>query len=211
MDDQETTEEGNGEESGDDARYYVSREGTEDWDEKKDSEDEDEETVELTEEMLESTEDARALIDQRVRTGHKPRINMIEGILMLMLAAGIDIFQILLDLLIIGIVVNRAVDIVVWLIFYLWFKMKGVSFGFGSGWRQNFKANRESLLRNPLVSIAIAFIIEFFPFIGDLPAWTVAILVILISEYAAWLAAKTAVLGAFGYSAAKQEIQPSES
>lgn len=166
--------------------YYVSGAGEEE------STDEEGEAMEFTEEALESEEETQALIEQRVKTRHEPRIGFIEGTLLLLFALGIDGFQALLDLLLIGIVLNFPVDIIAWLTFYIYFKMKGMSFGFSRGWGKKIRSgDYGSMMKNPLFTIAVAFVVEFIPIISALPAWTLAIVMILITEYATWFSEKT--------------------
>ena len=45
-------------------------------------------------------------------------------------------------------------------------------------------------MKNPLAISTFAAMIEFIPFIGSLPAWTLAIVLSLGVEYAQWLASK---------------------
>ncbi|MBI4132741.1 MAG: hypothetical protein HY473_01405 [Candidatus Sungbacteria bacterium] len=91
-------------------------------------------------------------------------------------AAGVDGAQGLLDLLGIGVILSIPISIVAWLTFYLWFKMKGVSFGGAKLGR----SGSSSLVRNPLFIIAAALGIEMVPFVNALPAWTAAIITALL-------------------------------
>ena len=104
------------------------------------------------------------------------RIGWIGSALMVGVAALVDGAQGLLTLLGIGIVLNIPISIVAWLTFYLWFKMKGVSFG-GSKLGQS---GSPSLVRNPLFIVAAALGIELIPFVNALPAWTAAIITALL-------------------------------
>ena len=49
--------------------------------------------------------------------------------LMLCTTVAIDVAQILLDLIAIGIVLNPIIDFCVWLGFYIWFKIRGMNMG----------------------------------------------------------------------------------
>lgn len=111
-----------------------------------------------------------------------PRVSTAEAMLMVGTALAFDGGQVLFDLIIAGAAINRGVDVIAWLTFFLWFKVKGVSFGMprpGAGGAKTGAGGKTSSLRNPLVAIAIAFVIEFIPFLDALPAWTAAVIATL--------------------------------
>ena len=92
-----------------------------------------------------------------------------QGALMLGVAVAIDGIQILLDMVLIGLVLDSFLSIFAWLIFWFWFKLNGVSFLKG----------KTALLR--LVAISIGGIIEIIPLINDIPTWLFAVGIMLLT------------------------------
>ncbi|OGZ95033.1 MAG: hypothetical protein A3I44_00845 [Candidatus Sungbacteria bacterium RIFCSPLOWO2_02_FULL_51_17] len=125
-------------------------------------------------------------VADRSRKG--PRISFVEGTLLLLAALAIDAAQFLLALVVVGVVFNGIIDIAAWLAFYLFFKAKGLSFGLS--FKNMLKGGAGGIMKNPLAISTFAAMIEFIPFIGSLPAWTLAIVLSLGVEYAQWLASK---------------------
>lgn len=124
----------------------------------------------------------------------KLRINPVVAVFMLLLALAVDGAQILLDFILIGVVVNSIIDIYTWLIFYVWFKALGISFGVAKGTKFGqgslVGGNSESLLKNPLVVIAVALVVEFIPVVNALPAWTAAIAITIVIEHVDYIIQK---------------------
>lgn len=107
--------------------------------------------------------------------------------------AGLTVF-----LLPLGIAVGWVVDIFAWLTFFLWLHSLGLSMikkgGVGEG----------GLGKEPFVIIALAFGIEFIPIINALPAWTAAIITLIIRVRISTLAAAAGVGKTPGESAPQQ-------
>lgn len=74
-------------------------------------------------------------------------------------AAIVDFFQFLLNMLLIGIILNRFISILTLLTFYIWFKMHNVSF---SNSPKRFGV------------MAITGLTEIIPLLDLLPAWTIS-------------------------------------
>jgi hypothetical protein len=87
----------------------------------------------------------------------KQRIGSFTKFLMLSVALFFDILEFILEILLIGIIFNRIITILEYLIMWLWFKLKGVSF-----------------VGNPKISgrMGGTFILEMIPFLGSLPGFT---------------------------------------
>lgn len=88
------------------------------------------------------------------------RIGMLQAAFMVLVAVLFDCADWLLDLLLgAGIIFDSVIGIIGWLVFYMWFRINGVSF-----------TNPKTALRFNGTVIA-----EIVPFINQLPAWTVGI------------------------------------
>lgn len=106
------------------------------------------------------------------------KIDNTTFVLMLCVAVCIDSVQFALNfLLIIGWIIIWMMNVLAWLTFYLWFKIKGVNFS------------------NPKRGLSLfgGFLIELIPVINALPAWTMAVVLIAGSSRAEELAAKLGV------------------
>lgn len=118
------------------------------------------------------------------------KINNVTFALMLTLAGIVDLIQFaigFLDVIFIGTPINWLLIPFIWLTFYIWFKIKGVSF---------VKPKRGLLM-------GAAPLIEMIPLINMLPAWTLAVVLIVGSERAEELLQKAGVV-AGGVVAKKQ-------
>jgi len=93
------------------------------------------------------------------------RINNVTAIFMIVVALLYDAAQAFLDFILIGLAVNWILDIWAWLTFFIWFKLKGVSFA------------------NPkrAVSLNGGFILELIPAVNVLPIWTAAVIILVIT------------------------------
>lgn len=91
-------------------------------------------------------------------------------------AVLVDGVQIPLDFLAISAVFTIPISVAAWLTFYLWFKMKGVSFG---GLRLGQRGSA-SFVRNPLFIVAAALGVEMIPLVNAFPFWTAAIITALL-------------------------------
>ncbi len=93
------------------------------------------------------------------------RIDNITAIFMIVTALLYDAAQAFLDLILIGLVVNWILDIWAWLTFFIWFKLRGVSF------------------TNPKRAISFngGFIAELIPAINALPIWTAVVIILVIT------------------------------
>src|SRR3989338_7539453 len=178
---EELEEERNGQASADSAEIEDGRTG----------QDEDDEMAENEEQEAFDAQSAEA--EERKRQGAKPRISPVEGILMVLAALTFDGGQFIFNLIpILGIVISIIIDIIAWGTFFLWLKMKGISFGFSAKFgRTHRSGGGQSMLRNPLFIITCAFGVELIPILNALPAWTLAIVVTILVEYAAYALAKT--------------------
>lgn len=90
----------------------------------------------------------------------KRRIGKITSFLMIFIAIILDIIEFILALFLVGAVVNRIMTILEYPGYWLWFKIKGVS----------FTKNRKIAGR-----MGSTFIAEIIPFIGALPMFTVGV------------------------------------
>lgn len=86
---------------------------------------------------------------------HKPKISTLEWILVIAVLFIIDGIQIILDLFVVGIALNRFIDIVVAICFTFYLYMRGVN------------------ITNPkrLAGLISAFGLEFIPGVDALPFW----------------------------------------
>jgi len=98
----------------------------------------------------------------------KQRIDNITAIFMIVVALCYDGVQVFLEWIVIGVAVNWILDIWAWLTFYVWFKMKNVSF-----------ANPKRAL-----SLNGGFLLEFIPGLDELPCWTGAVIIMVLSVIA---------------------------
>ncbi len=105
----------------------------------------------------------------------KFKISKTTIILMIIVALFFDLIQFILSLMVIGFVVNWSISVFAWLTFFLWFKIKGVSFA------------------NPkrAGSLLGGFLIELIPLVDMLPAWTGAIILVILSLRVKQVAEKT--------------------
>lgn len=110
-------------------------------------------------------------------SGTQPRIGLVDGMLMLITALVFDGLQALFTFLLIGVVLNPVVAIFAWLTFFIWFKMKGMSFGAARG-----RPGGGGIFQNPLAIIAASFGLELFPFINSLPTWTAAVVTTIVLD-----------------------------
>jgi len=94
----------------------------------------------------------------------KLRVNSITAFLLVSVSLTVDIIQALLDIFIIGGVINRIISPFVWLSFLTWFYFLGIKF---------FKNPK-----NQTISI-IGFVIEMIPYIDILPGWTVSTIILI--------------------------------
>ena len=105
------------------------------------------------------------------------------------------LFSLTVILLPLGIAVGWAIDIFAWLTFFLWLHSLGL------GMIKKGGAGQGALNQEPFIIIALAFGIEFIPFINVLPAWTAAIVIVIIKERImalARLAGPAVIAGAIG-------------
>jgi hypothetical protein len=94
--------------------------------------------------------------DNEIAIQKRTRISNATTFFMLFVAGLIDGVQILLEWLLIGFFINWFVDICVWVLFFLWFKSKGVNL-------INFKSDG-------LIFNGLAFL-EIIPAVDELPLW----------------------------------------
>ncbi|MES2060076.1 MAG: hypothetical protein V4438_03535 [Patescibacteria group bacterium] len=92
----------------------------------------------------------------------KQRIGSAAAIVFVTFALAVDLLQILLDVVVIGAVVNRIIDIVVLILFWIAFKLKGV----------NFTKTRA------LIFFGLA-LIELIPGVDVFPLWTIDIIAVI--------------------------------
>ncbi|MES2224005.1 MAG: hypothetical protein V4469_03700 [Patescibacteria group bacterium] len=95
---------------------------------------------------------------------NQKRLSGNTPILMVFLAFTIDLVQIGLDAIVIGVVVNRLIDIAVGWLFYRWFKSNGV----------DFKKTRA------LIFFGLAFL-EMLPGVDAFPLWIIDIIAVIVS------------------------------
>lgn len=118
------------------------------------------------------------------------KISPMMGSLLIGTAALLDGAQFIIEsvagltaiLLPLGIAGAWVIDIVAWLTFFLWLHSLGL------GMIKKGAAGL-GLAQEPFLIIALAFGIEFMPFINALPAWTAAIVVVVLRERVLALAA----------------------
>lgn len=94
---------------------------------------------------------------QKRLTGNTP-------ILMVFLAVVIDLAQIILDFILIGLVVNRLIDILVLILYFVWFRANKVSF----------------TKMRALIFFGLGFV-EFLPALDAFPLWTIDIIAVIIT------------------------------
>ncbi len=108
------------------------------------------------------------------------KINNTTLAFMLVVAGAIDLVQFFLGLLFVGLFMNWAISIIVWLTFYLWFKIKGVDF-FYNPWR--------------VLGFGGGLVAEVVPILNLLPVWTAAVIFVALSQRAEEAAKKGGVVG----------------
>ena len=91
----------------------------------------------------------------------KQRISINFTIVIGIFALTTDLLQILLDAVVIGVVVNRVIDLLMTIIFWILFKMKGVSF----------------TKTRAFVFFGLAFL-EMFPGVDAFPLWTLDVVAV---------------------------------
>lgn len=93
-------------------------------------------------------------------------IGTATGVMMVSVAALFDLVQFFLNWIpFLGWILTSLLGVVAWLTFLLWFKMHGVDF---------VKPSRA-------LTLGGGFLIELIPIVNDLPAWTVAVLILIAS------------------------------
>ncbi len=94
-----------------------------------------------------------------------PKISNFEAGLMIAVALIIDIVQFLLDLILIGFILDPIISVFAYLMFWFWFKLRGVSFS------------------NPKRAAigGISFLLELIPGLDMLPALTVGVVMTYLS------------------------------
>ncbi len=102
---------------------------------------------------------------EKPKSQSQQRINNVTAIFMIAVALLYDAVQAFLDFILIGLAINWILDIWAWLTFFIWFKLKGVSF------------------TNPkrAVSLNGGFILELIPAVNALPIWTAAVIILIIT------------------------------
>lgn len=102
---------------------------------------------------------------EKPKSQSQQRVDSITAILMIIVALLYDAVQAFLDFILIGLVVNWILDVWAWLTFFIWFKLKGVSF------------------TNPKRAISLngGFIAELIPAVNALPIWTAAVIIMVIT------------------------------
>lgn len=93
----------------------------------------------------------------------RPKIGNAMAFFMLAAAGSIDLIQIVLEWIVVGFFINWAIDIGAWVLFFLWFKSRGVSF-------MNIKKAG--------VFTGLAFL-EIIPVVDELPLWVLDILLMI--------------------------------
>jgi hypothetical protein len=93
------------------------------------------------------------------------RINNVTAIFMIVVALLYDAAQAFLEWIGIGFFINWILDIWAWLTFYIWFKLKGVSFA------------------NPKRALCLngGFLLELIPLFDELPIWTASVIIMVIT------------------------------
>lgn len=93
------------------------------------------------------------------------------SILMVILALIYDGAQALIEIITLGLagwLINPLIDIWAFMSFYTWFKFKEVSF----------------MKPSKALTMGGSFFIEMFPFLNDLPTWTLGVIIMLAQIYA---------------------------
>lgn len=100
-------------------------------------------------------------------------ITRFDAVLMICVALLYDFVQIVINIIMFGFgfLVTWIISLWAWLTFYLWFRIKGVSF---MNWKNTLKLTGGGLIE-----------IIPFPFLSALPAWT-AVVIALIFTNAPW-------------------------
>lgn len=107
----------------------------------------------------------------------KLRVGIFISILMIAVALIYDGAQALIEVLTFGLVgwlINPLINLWSLLTFSTWFYLKGIKF----------------IKPGKALTIGVATIMEFLPFLSDLPTWTAAVTIILAQTYAEDLVAK---------------------
>lgn len=140
------------------------------------------------------------------------RISVVMGGLLIAAALLFDGGQFLIQaaagltaiLLPLGIAAAWAIDGIAWLTFFLWFHTLGL------GTIKKGGPGGSALNQTPFVIIAFALGIEMIPFINALPAWTAAVVVVILKERVvqlAQLAGPTVVAKAIGKKIAEGQTK----
>lgn len=98
----------------------------------------------------------------------KYRVDSLQAIFLISASLAVDIVQALLDLFVVGVIINRIISPLAWLFFLTWFYFLGIKFTKGGG----------KNLGTSLVSLAI----EMIPYVDLLPGWTVATLLLIAAS-----------------------------
>ena len=114
----------------------------------------------------------------------KAKIGALTGLLLILVALGIDGLQAFLDLIIIGVVLNWIIDIFAWLLFFIWLKMLGISMADGKGTRA-------------LIFLGLAFGFELLPILNALPGWTAFAVGVVVNEFGSKVFEKVPIVGKF--------------
>lgn len=97
----------------------------------------------------------------------KRRISSIQAIFMLAVAGVFDLIQFLISFIpYVGWIISVFLSIFVWLTFYMWFKLNGISF-----------LDKGSRLA---ITFFLGAIIEVIPIINILPGWTLSVVLMLL-------------------------------
>jgi hypothetical protein len=95
------------------------------------------------------------------------RISKPTAIIMVSIIAFLELIQILLNFLPgPGWIVIWLMDVLIWLTYFLWFKIKGVGF-----------SSKRAL------NLGGSFLIEMIPIIDALPGWTLAVILMIRSSW----------------------------
>lgn len=113
----------------------------------------------------------------------EPQLSKPTIVFMVVVALVFDLFQLLLDLLhilvgpgtIIAAITTGLLSFVAWLTFYIWFKTKGMSF----------------TSPKRILTMGGGFLIELIPVLNVLPAWTLAVIILIGTNKAEALIEKT--------------------
>lgn len=97
----------------------------------------------------------------------KRRISSIQAIFMLAVAGVFDLIQFLISFIpYVGWIISVFLSIFVWLTFYMWFKLNGISF-----------LDKGARLA---ITFFLGAIIEVIPIINILPGWTLSVVLMLL-------------------------------